>query len=254
MKIKVARNPTIQVSEDHPAKAAAPPAGSRPSAKSAQAQIPSYDGPTKSSKAPSPGDKERIKTPLRAADLNPPHQVPKGGYPDQRPRRTRSQPPAQPEQYIRLRIRVNNGRLSVIDSHLVDGPLAQANSFPGANAYEITLDNRLLHSGALPDLGVQRSFMNLNGPKEQHGHHFTERDIYEFTARVPAHEITGDTFKRITVRLHRVKGETRSPQIGGANLATQFEREMRPVAELVGLPGSVLPRAIEERGARTPNV
>ena len=33
----------------------------------------------------------------------------------------------------------------------------------------------------------------------------------------------------------------------------QFERELRPIAELVGLPDSVLPEAIEKRGARTPS-
>ena len=37
-------------------------------------------------------------------------------------------------------------------------------------------------------------------------------------------------------------------------LSTQFEREVRPVAELVDLPQSALPDAIEARGARTPKV
>src|SRR2546426_743369 len=37
------------------------------------------------------------------------------------------------EQYLRLRIRVHDDKLSVIDSHLVDGPLGQAQVFSAAN-------------------------------------------------------------------------------------------------------------------------
>ena len=43
------------------------------------------------------------------------------------------------EQYVRLRVRVREGRLSVIDSHLVDGPLGRPRTFGGSNAYELTL-------------------------------------------------------------------------------------------------------------------
>src|SRR5262249_40969659 len=159
------------------------------------------------------------------------------------------------EQYIRMRIRVRGGQLSIIDSHLVDGPLSQTSGFSGGNAYDVTLDDRLLHAAALPDVGVQRSFGNPDpkAPREQRGHHLTERPVYEFMARVPAAEVTRDTIGRITVRLHRVKEEARVDRLGTSPLARQFEREMRPIAEIVGLPDSVLPEAIEQRGGRTPS-
>jgi hypothetical protein len=151
-------------------------------------------------------------------------------------------------------VRVRGDRLSVIDSHLVDGPLGQTQGFSGPNVYEVTVDDRLLHAGALPDLGVQRSFVNPVGPPEQQGHHFTDRSTYEFMARVPAHEVTPETIGKIAVRLHRAKDEARTDRLGSAPLAHQFPREIRQVAELVGLPASVLPEAIEERGDRTPSV
>jgi hypothetical protein len=65
---------------------------------------------------------------------------------DQRPRRRRG---GESEQYIRLRIRVRNGRLSVVDSHLVDGPLGQVTGFPGSHAYEVTLDGATCTSSQL---------------------------------------------------------------------------------------------------------
>jgi hypothetical protein len=251
---KVARKSMIQVDENRPAKVAAPPPGARISRKkSAEVQIPTYEGPTKTKKAPE-AEGNRIKAAVRAADLKNLKASSTQAYPDQQASRDGVEQSATPEQYIRMRIRFDNGRLAVIDSHLVDGPLALPTSFPGTHAYEVSLDDRLLHAGALPDLGVQRSFVNPRGPREQHGHHFAEREIFEFMARVPAHEVTSDTIKRIAVRLHRVKGEARAERMSGASLRTLLEREMRPVAELVGLPDSVLPRAIEQRGARTPSV
>jgi len=148
---------------------------------------------------------------------------------------------------------VHNGRLSVIDSHLVDGPLSQTTGFSGAHAYEVTLGDRLLHAGALPDLGVQRSFVNPAGPPQQRGHYFTERPIYEFMARLPAGEVSRETIGKIAVRLYRVKDEARTDRLRSAPLAQQFERQVRQIGELVGLPASVLPRAIEKRGGCTPS-
>jgi hypothetical protein len=156
-------------------------------------------------------------------------------------------------QYVRLRIRLRGDQMSVLDSHLVDGPLGQVTGFPGTNAYEVTLDGRLLHAGALPDLGVQRSFPNPDGPRLQQGHFMTERDVVEFMARVPAEELTPESIGRVRVTLHRVTEEARAPRLGDEPLAQQFERQLRPVAELDGLPESVLPDAIEARGGRTPS-
>jgi hypothetical protein len=251
---KTRRAPAPRGDDNRPAKPAAPPAGSRPRAASGDA-APSYAGRKKTDKKPRGGGQphERTKTPWRPGRGQPP--PPASGDSvrgDQIP------PSAAPtpgrEQYIRLRVRVNEGKLSVVDSHLVDGPLAQAQGFAAGNAYEVTLGDRLLHAGALPDIGVQRSFVNPKGPPEQRGHHITERAIYEFMARVPAHEVSRETIDRIAVRLYRVKEEARADRLGAAPLVRQFARDVRPVAELVGLPASALPQAIEERGGRTPGL
>ena len=242
-------------------KPAAPPAGARVRADTAYLAISREGAPTKTDKIPAQATgqgrrAERVKPPMEPIVATPPR---KGAaiveYGDQRPKRAAgNEASARPEQYVRLRVRVRDGQLSVIDSHLVDGPLRQPTVFSGANAYELTLDDRLLHAGDLPDLGVQRSFVNPDrkAPREQRGHHFTERSVFEFMARVPAEALTPDTIGRITLRLHRVKEEARTDRPPDQPLARQFERAIRPLAELVGLPESVLPDAVEKRGARTP--
>jgi hypothetical protein len=158
------------------------------------------------------------------------------------------------QQYVRLRVRVRGDQLSVVDSQLVDGPLGQVTGFAGSNAYEVTLDGRMLHAGPLPDLGVQRSFPNPEGPQLQQGHFVTERDVFEFTARVPAEALTRETIGRVRLTLHRLTEAAHAPRLGDEPLASQFEREVRPIGELEGLPESALPAAIEERGDRAPSV
>lgn len=153
--------------------------------------------------------------------------------------------------YVRMRVRVRDGELRVLDARLVDGPLTQASSFPGHNLYEVTLDGRLLHAGALPDLGIQRSFPDPDakeGPRV--GHHFADRTAFEFTARVPAGDVTTENVARVELTLHRIKGEARAERLGTEPLTEQFSREVRPVARLRGLPESVVPEALVREGKR----
>ncbi|WP_157591826.1 hypothetical protein [Solirubrobacter soli] len=240
------RRPAFQPDESRPTKPDA-----RVEAPAAE-HIPSYEGQSKTAVAAAPEGASRVKAPFKAqgpdaagGELRLGDQQAKGSGGDQGAA-------GQDEQYIRMRVRVREGELSIVDSHLVSGPLGQVTGFPAGNAYEVTLDDRLLHAGALPDLGLQRSFPNPEGPPEQHGHHFAERGVYDFMARVPAAEVTPETLDRIVVRLHRVKEATSAEQLS-APMAVQFARQVRPVGELSGLPGSVLPEAIERRGGRTPD-
>jgi hypothetical protein len=250
--------PTHRRDDSRPTKPAVPPAGKRARSIVYDVVVPSYDGPKKTDKMP--GRKARPTGPTKAA-LKPGTVRPPSGSSDvplgdqiARSSRGKSKSGAGSEQYIRIRVRVRNDRLSVVDSHLVDGPLAQTTRFSGMNAYEVTVGDRLLHAEALPDVGVQRSFVNPSGPREQRGHYFTERPIYEFMVRVPANEVSRETIGKMVIRLYRLKDEARTDRLGLAPLSQQFERQTRQIAEIVGLPTSVLPEAIEERGGRTPSV
>ncbi|GAA3101501.1 hypothetical protein JOF29_003288 [Kribbella aluminosa] len=210
--------------------------------------VPPHAGPTKGDPArPDPTRAVKPAFNREAASRESAEQQPSGGYPDQQAARTR-RTGAPDEQYVRLRIRVRGDRLTVVDSHLVDGPLAQSTTFHGADAYEVTYHDRLLHAGTVADPNTQRSFPVPDGPE---GHHVTPREIYEFTARIPAADVTAESRTGIQVRLHHIDEPTSTVHLGAAPLAAQFEGRMTPVAELVGLPESALPEAIEARGART---
>jgi hypothetical protein len=162
--------------------------------------------------------------------------------PDQEPARRRSR---SHEQYVRLRLRVEDGEMSIVDSHLVDGPLIQSSTLHGAYAYEIKHESRLLHAGSIPDLGVVRSFAHPDGTPEQRGHHSYELSSYEFDARVPAEQLTRQTLANIAVVLYRVKDRAPIHPMSTAPLGVQFERELREVARVVGIPSSVLPTALK---------
>jgi len=243
-----------------PTKPPAPPAGREPDTDTGDRPIPTGEGPVKSDRMPASAATSaagKTAKPLfdAGATVPPNGQAPVEGFGDQRARsdtgpRNRDREPG--ESYIRMRIRLHDGRLSILDSNLVDGPLAQPTGFTGPHAYEVTLGDRLVHADSVPDLMVKRSFVNPEGPPEEQGHHITDLTDVEFTARVPADVVTPDSLGDMAVRLHRVKDEARADRLGHAPLAVQFERQIRPVAELVGLPESVLPEAIAARGGQTP--
>jgi hypothetical protein len=163
---------------------------------------------------------------------------------DQQPAR---KPAEAPERYVRLRVRVDNGELSIVDSRLVEGPLAQTTTFEGSFAYEVTDGVRLLHAGSIPDLGTIRSFAHPNGTLEQQRHHTYPLSTYEFTARVPANVLRRAALPKIAVVLYRVKEHpparaSLGQPLPAMPLGVQRAREMREVGRVVGLPASVLPR------------
>lgn len=176
---------------------------------------------------------------------------PGGGHPAQQPR-SGDGPGLPAEQYVRLRVQVRGDRLTVLDSHLVDGPLTAPATLHGAGVYEVTVGDRLLHAAAVPDLGLeQRSFPNPEGPPDQHGHHIAERAVSEFSARIPAGELTTETIAAVQLRLYRLAEPGSGVRVGAQSLGAQLPGQVQPIAELAGLPESVLPEAIEARGGRT---
>jgi hypothetical protein len=184
---------------------------------------------------------------------------PAGG--DQEPARARGKPS---QRYVRLRVRVEDGDLSIVDSRTIDGPLAQPATFEGGYAYEVTDGDRLLHAGAIPDLGVVRSFAHPDGTLEQRRHHTYALSTYEFNARVPADALRRGSLAKTAVVLYRVK-ERPPPRaaierpLSAAPLGEQRARELREIGRVVGLPASVLgggtsrpPARPRARKARSP--
>ncbi len=151
--------------------------------------------------------------------------------------------------YLVLRVRLTGERLRVIDSRLMPGPLVADQALAGSHAYEVTVGGRLVHTGSLPDLGVQRSFANPEATEGvETGHHLAERRTVDFTVRVPAGQVTAETQADVDVVLLRVKNEVRIDRLDDEPVSARFERDLRPVARLSGLPDDALPDSIRERG------
>jgi hypothetical protein len=166
--------------------------------------------------------------------------------PDQQgPRRRRST-----KQYLRLTVRVDDGEMSIIDSHLVDSPLLQSSTFLGSYVYEVTDGSRLIHAGSLPDLGVVRSFAAPGGTGPLLGHHTYDLSTYEFDVRIPTEALTRQALPKLEIAVYRIKDKFRPGPLLDTPLSIQRERELREVARVVGVPRSFLPKGIGERGLR----
>jgi hypothetical protein len=159
------------------------------------------------------------------------------------------------EGYVRLRVRVGeDGRTSIVGSHFVDSTLVQPSAIYGNFAYEITEGDKRLHLDSIPDLGVFRSFVNPEGPPEERQHHMYELKTYEFDARVPAQALAEATLPKVAIALYRVKEARPAMPIGIQPLHVQYQRELREVARLDGVPARILPEVVQKlRGKHKPS-
>jgi hypothetical protein len=155
-----------------------------------------------------------------------------------------------PEGYIRFRMQVDDGRMSIIGSHFVKSTLATPPMLGGNFAYEVSDGENRLHVGSLADLGVTRSFANPSGPLELRRHHITPLSRYEFDVRVPAPALRRAALKNIQITLYRVKERAPNMVLGAAPLHTQFERELRVVARVQGIATDMLPREMKKPSRR----
>jgi hypothetical protein len=172
--------------------------------------------------------------------------------PDQIARRRRGAGEGErPDGYVRFRVRVDEGKMSIVDSHLVDSVLMLPPTIHGEYAYEVTDGVRLLHADTIPDLGVVRSFSDPHGTRGQLRHHTYRETTYEFDVRAPAAELTQAALPNIEIVLYRTKERAPTRALtAAAPLGAQFERELRQVARIAGIPRDALPSVLRGRPRR----
>jgi hypothetical protein len=180
--------------------------------------------------------------PLELAPMQPPRV-------DSRSAARHAESMSEGEAYVRMRIVVDGDSLRVLDSHLVDGPLREGDTFPGRYAYDVTVGGEFIHAGPAPDLGERRSFVAPDAEGEERLHHITQADTTIFTARVPAEALTPARLSDIEIRLFRLKEEA-SGNSAREDLPSRFPQSVRVLASRTGLPRSVLPAEIRKRAAR----
>ena len=154
--------------------------------------------------------------------------------------------PDRHEGYVRLRMRVEKGEMTVVGVRRVEGPLVQPERLHSGLAFEILRDQKRLGMGTIADHGERRSFPPPEDTPGLEGHHIAELPGYEFNVRIPQKDFTEKALPRLRVSVYRIKGETPDKPIAAESFAKQYSREMRPVAELKGINVRDLPNHIQD--------
>lgn len=147
----------------------------------------------------------------------------------------RREEPKLRERYVRLRLRVEGGEISVVGARSVEGPLIAAEKLHSGLVYEAALGKKRIGIGSIPDVGVTRSFPLPEGSPGPEGHFITELPSYEFDVRLPQKEISPRALPRLRIVVYRAKGTTPIQRIHPEPLHVQFGERLREVAQLRGI-------------------
>lgn len=157
-------------------------------------------------------------------------------YPEQEERKemTRKRTSKQRnEGYLRIRLRVKDRKMSLVEVHKVDGPLITENEIQDNLVYEASISSKRIAIGSIIDVGVNRSYPNPGVPGQE-GHFFIEVPSYEFDARLPIEDLSLSLLPKVEIAVYRVKGQV-NKSIGEKSVAVEFIDELREVARLKGI-------------------
>jgi hypothetical protein len=192
---------------------------------------------------------------MAAVPQQPPAPQPTEGKPQERP----SVPAggALADGYVRLEVRHENGRLSVVGVHEVAGPIDIPGFVARGYVYEASIDSRRVGLGSIPDAGIRRAFANRDVPGPEGKHRFIAEPSFDFVVRIPKRELLATTLPRLTIVLHQV-GEAPDRLLTPEPLPTQAGVKAIEVGRLPGirleeLPADVrahLERILQENEAR----
>jgi hypothetical protein len=91
--------------------------------------------------------------------------------------------------YMRMEVRLQDGKLSVLEAHEVQGPLVQPDTLMNGLVSEVLVNNEQVAVAAHPEAIVSRSFEEPgHGPG---GHHTSVAPNVEFVVRVPIDALRG---------------------------------------------------------------
>jgi hypothetical protein len=100
---------------------------------------------------------------------------------------------------------MEEGKLSVTDVKEVPGLFIDTKTVsPGVN-YEVLTDGQPIALGFLPDVGVSRSFANIDVPGREGKHNITILPSFDFFVRVPKNQISEKTLPKMTISVQEVK-------------------------------------------------
>jgi hypothetical protein len=155
-------------------------------------------------------------------------------------------PPADAEGpgYLRLRLRVREGEISVRSVSFVPGPLNRPQTFSAGLSYEAAVRGRRVAVGDVPDFAERRSFPDPAGRPGLQGHHLSQMPVHDFSVRIPANEITDDELSQLTVELIRWRGRGPGDHLPAESLSKEPKSAVTVVARLSGVEPSAVPSEV----------
>lgn len=144
--------------------------------------------------------------------------------------------------YLRLLLRVDDGEMSLVDASRVAGPLSQPGPVHGGLAYAVSLGQQQLGAGDVPDPGIRRSFAPPDQPER--GHALVEVPSYEFTARVPADQVSTTNLPDLQVAVYRLDSDQATQLATDQPLREQVGRVAKEVSRLRGVHIEQLPQQV----------
>jgi len=163
------------------------------------------------------------------------------------------------EGYVRLLVEVDGSEMRILDASIVEGALVQP-ELTGVMAYEVTIGDRRVGSGAFDDLTEQHAYAPPD--EETLGHLISNVGCFQFTVRIPRSEITLDELSDLRIALVRPQTTTQlsmdivlAPGVSFENAAVESGVAEPPVviAEMEGINLDALPSPAAEalrRGLR----
>lgn len=153
--------------------------------------------------------------------------------------------------YLRLRVQVENGEMTVTGGKVVPGPLVQATSLHPGLIYEVTRGSSRIAQGLIPDAGVWRSYPDPEGRPAMQGHHLTRLASYEIAVRIPLDAIRRQDLAQLKVSLYQWQGPAPVELAPKGSIKEGVKGRLRPVAELKGVSLESLPRSLQAELKRT---
>ena len=134
--------------------------------------------------------------------------------------------------YVRLRVRLRQGKLTVEERWTVKGALTEPPVLFGPFFWEVRLDGRRIAMGDIADMGEERASFDPKDPKR--GHRVVETSEAEIPIRI-AGNWTTKKLARAELFLSESKQRISRQRPADQPLHIQWPRELRLIAHLRGL-------------------
>jgi hypothetical protein len=144
--------------------------------------------------------------------------------------------------YVRLELRSEDGRLSILGLHEVAGPLAIPDAVIHGHVYEVLAGDRRVSLGSIPDVGGRRAFANADVSEPQRKHRFFPDAAFNFFVRIPKAELRPEMLAQMQIVLHRI--DAAPDHVSEQPLAKHAGVENVEIARLQGIKIEELPQQL----------